>query len=94
MAKLHFFSESRIALQREIKKHPDLMELLAEHPIEEFEIRLAETAAYCNIILEGAYTPEDIDGICELCVKDLVAKRMPVCNIITSSGGLNPLKLH
>ncbi len=94
MTNLVYFSDSRIALQEEVPKHPDLMERLADQPVDEFEIRLALIAGFCNILLDGHYTQEDIDGICEACVQELTKRRMPVIDIVTSSGGLNPLKLH
>jgi len=90
---LVFFSESRIALDREVAKHPNLVKLLQDHPVTEFELRLTEIATYCNILVDGAYTSDDLDGLCDLCVAELVKKRMPMCNLVTNSGGLDPKKL-
>lgn len=94
MAIIEFFHPARIALDREIPKHPELVDLLQNHPVNEFEIRLAEVAAYCDILLDGDYTGADLDGICDACVKVLVAKRHPILSIVTESGGLDPKKLN
>jgi len=73
--KLEFFSESRIQLDREIKNHPELIRLLENHPANEFEIRLAEVAAYCGILLDGDYLPFELNDLCELCYWKLRQKR-------------------
>lgn len=65
MIRYEIFSDSRIELQREVSNHPILVERLANHPAEEFELKLAEIASYCNIVLHGDYSQEDIDEICE-----------------------------
>lgn len=73
--KLDMWSEHRIALNLEVKNHPELLSLLAKHDIDEFETKLCEIAAYCEVILDGQYTEADLDGVCkELCDK-LVFKR-------------------
>ena len=66
MAHLELFSESRIQLQREVQQHPALCELVANHPVTEFETILAEIAAYCGIVLDGSYTKEDLDKLCDI----------------------------
>lgn len=71
---LHYFSESRIALAREVHNHPELLKLLANHPAAEFEIKLAEIATYCDVILDGDYTPADLDGLCDLLIRKLKQK--------------------
>jgi len=59
-----YFTESEIALSREIGNHPILMERLSKHPPQEKEIRLAEVASYCDIVLDGTYSPDDLDRLC------------------------------
>lgn len=70
------FSNHKIDLGREVKNHPELLEILAKYPGDElFELLLAEVATYCGIILDGEYTSLDIDNICKLLVEKLVSKR-------------------
>ena len=35
------FDPRRIALQEELRNHPELCELIAKHPADQFEVRLA-----------------------------------------------------
>ena len=78
MAYIEYFSEHLIALQEEIFNHPELCRLLANHPPQEKEARIAEIAAYCGIILNGMYMPEDIDKLCEILHRKLVEKRIQI----------------
>lgn len=78
MAYLEYFPESRLQLAQEVKKHPDLMEKIQKHPQDEFELILAEIATYCEILLDGYYTQEDLDGLCEILYWKLRNKRSPV----------------
>lgn len=71
----NYFHQNRIDLDREIKEHPELQALLDNHPADEFEIRLAEVARYCDIILHGDYIPSDLDRLCGILHKRLYAKR-------------------
>lgn len=73
--RLEFFPESRVALDREIKKHPELQELLDNHPADQFELRLTEVATYCGVILHGEYSQKDFDSICDRLRKVLIKKR-------------------
>ena len=72
---LEFFSEHRIALNQEVLQHPELQALLGTHPVDAFEERLGEVAAYCGIIVDGYYTQEDIDKLCGILVRKLRDKR-------------------
>lgn len=72
--KLDYFSPERIALARELRNHPELCKLLANHASDEFEIKLAEIATYCEVILDGQYTQHDLDGLCDLLVRKLKQK--------------------
>jgi len=80
--KYEYFSDSRVALDREIRDHPELMELLANHPVAEFEIRLSEVAAYCGLVLHGDYLQSDLDALCDHLVGKLRMKKIAP-NIIT-----------
>lgn len=72
---LEFFSDHRIELDREVVNHPDLITLLQNHPVDEFEIRLMEIATYCGIALDGEYYQEDLDRLCKVLKERLYTKR-------------------
>lgn len=71
---VNMFPQSYIDLQRELSNHPRLCELLCNHPPQEFELRIAEIATYCDVVLDGQYTPDDMDGLCDLLTKKLRQK--------------------
>jgi hypothetical protein len=64
--RLDFFPESYIALNQELSNHPELCRLLANHPPQEFEIRLAEIATYCGVVLDGDYYPDDLEKLADI----------------------------
>lgn len=61
-----YFSQNELDLSREIGNHPELMQRLSKHPPQEKEIRLAEIALYCDVVLDDTYTGEDIDKLCRI----------------------------
>ena len=76
---LVFFHPARVALNEEVRKHPALMEQLAdlkrETPSAEFPELIGAIAAYCHIGMDGLYSQEDLDLLANaLCMK-LRAKR-------------------
>jgi len=76
--RLEYFPESFIALSQELSNHPELCRLLSKYPPNEFEMRLGEIAAYCDVALDGDYTQDDLSGLCELLWKRLRAKNCPI----------------
>lgn len=78
------FHENRVALNQEVKLHPALLERLANHPVDEFEVRLAEIAAYCDVLLNGEYYPEDLDRLCGILFKRLYCMRSPLVLVPSS----------
>lgn len=72
---LAFFPDSYIALNREVAEHPKLVELLQNQEANEFEVRLAQIAAYCDVMLDDYYIPSDLEAIAELLWKRLRDKR-------------------
>lgn len=70
------FPEAFIELGREVHQHPALMEILNNQEIKEFEIFIAQIAAYCQIALDDIYTQEDLVKIAELCIRRLQGKRV------------------
>lgn len=78
MAYLEYFDPRLLALQQELMNHPELMERVARHPPQETEMRIAEIAAYCNILLDGYYIPEEINNLAALLTQKLYEKRTQI----------------
>lgn len=73
---INIFPDEVIHLQREIINHPKLMNRLANnHRADSWETKLAEIAHYCDMILDGDYTEEDIKRICTILEKKLIERR-------------------
>lgn len=72
---LVFFSEHRVNLSMEVRKHSELIELLSNHPQNEFELLIAQIAAYCKVAMNDAYTPDDLNHLCKVLTEKLVIKR-------------------
>ena len=75
MTTLEFFPEPLNQLRQEIDHHPDLLTILSIQQDKDVYIQISEIAAYCDIVLDGTYTRDDIVALCELCVKRLQDKR-------------------
>lgn len=87
-----YFSQHRIDLAQEVKKHPPLMELLNNHPQDEFEVLIAEISAYCQVGLDGDYTQEDLDDLSRVLYEKLLVMRTGIVfardpNNVTPIGG-------
>ena len=69
--------EGIIALNKELVTgyHQKLEQLLERHGISEWEIRFAHIAAYCSIILDDTYYPEDFDRLGHILAKRLEEMR-------------------
>lgn len=80
MAHLEFFSEARIELNKEVRHHPELQQLLATLGSDDFEDRLACVAAYCSVIVDGFYTPSELDRLCDILIQKLRDKRIVIVN--------------
>jgi hypothetical protein len=76
--RFEYFSDAAIALAQEVSNHPELMKRLANHPAAEFEVKLAEIAAYCDVVLDGLYTQEDLSKLCDILWRKLKAKSSPI----------------
>jgi len=73
------FSEARIQLVKEVNKNPPLVYILQKMGGEpSWEEQLAEIAAYCFIVVDGAYTPDDLEGLYEMLIKSLREKSVIV----------------
>jgi len=74
---IEMFPESRIRLDRELRfpEHEPLWDLLAQVSPHEFHLRIGVIAGYCEVILDGEYTPSEIDKLCDILVTRLQEKR-------------------
>lgn len=75
MATLEFFSEERIALNREIIHHPALGVALAAHADTDFSEKLAEICTYLGIAIDSYLKPRDVDKLCGILTQLLQQKR-------------------
>lgn len=66
--------EEYIELQKEVHLNPDMPKVL-ENTTDDFEVKLAAIAAYCGIILDGAYDQHDMCVISKKCTQILRDKR-------------------
>lgn len=75
---LEFFPDGFVALQKELATglHPILEKKLANHPAEEVDIKLAEIASHCSVVLEGTYTLAERDKLCHVLVGRLQLLRV------------------
>jgi len=72
---LNIFPDEFIRLNEEIARHPRLQKKLAEFPAEEWEVRLAAIAYYCEVLMDGDYMPEDISKLCGILLNRLILMR-------------------
>lgn len=79
MAQIVMFPQPFLDLATEIKlHHPKLQQLIANHPLDELELRMAEISTYCDVILDGTYTPEDMIRLAETLCRKLEKKRSSI----------------
>lgn len=71
---LEYFTPLQQELNKELLNHPKLREILNAQVHADFEVRLAEIAAYCDIALDDEYTAQDLNFICKLCLQKLKEK--------------------
>lgn len=74
-AHINIWPEEFIELNRECANHPKLQTLLANHPAGEWEIRIAEIALYCEVIVDGDYLPEQMQQLAGILYRKLIEKR-------------------
>lgn len=70
-----YLSDSLIALQAEMAYHPRLILNLQKHKPDDFEFRMAEICAYCDIVLDGDYVKEDWNKLADILLRRLKEKR-------------------
>lgn len=77
---LNFFPDEVIDLNKELQypEHEPLKEILANHSPHDFYIRLAQIAAYCEVILEGDYGEDELKKLCVILTARLKEKRTKI----------------
>lgn len=70
--KFEMFSEHKVAILKKLKEHPPLQQLLLQYDqATQWPEMLGEIAAYCNIIVDGVYTPAELEGLEKLLAQKL-----------------------
>lgn len=87
------FPESFIQLNMESQHHPKLRMELSLHPADEWVERIAEVAAYCNIVLDGFYTLEQLDTLAQELYKILKSMREGHVHIVSGELGMKAVSL-
>lgn len=65
-----------IELQAEIQQHPDLLVNMLQLPKDSpIELKMAEVATYCDMVLNGIYTEDDILKLAGIMINKMKSKR-------------------
>ena len=72
---IEMFPPELTDLRIEIQKHPALLVVLAAQAEKDVYIQLMEIATYCDILVLGDYTMEDMLGLCKKMTEELVKIR-------------------
>lgn len=78
------FPKEYLDLDAELRTgyHPDI-EFISNYGADEIDIKLAQIAAYCEVMMDGDYTLADRIGLCKILVEKLILKRkIPGAQII------------
>jgi hypothetical protein len=75
MAYHEYFEQELIDLRKEIANHPDLMTILAVQSDTDIYVHIAEIAAYCQMVLDGTYSKEDVLKLCTIMTERLRNRR-------------------
>jgi hypothetical protein len=73
------FPQEYIDLNYELctQNHPKLHAILAGYPADEIDIKLAQIAAYCEVMLDGDYELESRMQLCKILKEKLILLREP-----------------
>lgn len=87
MAHLAYFPESALALQEELQNHPELVKTLYSAGVMESQLpdKLAIIATYCDVLVDGYYSLDDIIGLCGVLTNKLKEKRVEIIVPFSSS---------
>lgn len=71
------FPTEMIELNKELctPYHPKLQAILAGYPADETDIKLAQIASYCKVILDDIYTFDDKVKLCKILREKLILLR-------------------
>lgn len=73
------FPPERVELNIEITHHPELIiemqRVAAQSGTNDFAIMLGVVAAYCEVVVDGTYTQQEIDKLCTILTNRLREKR-------------------
>lgn len=73
---IKMFSEAKVALMKEVRDHwPELGKQLIEQESKEWPDQLGTIAAYCNILMDGMYSPGQLEDLTDKLVWKLREKR-------------------
>lgn len=75
MASIEMWNEAKIALSRELNNHPKILEEIEAAESEDYPNLLATVAAHFNVIVEGYYSPMQLDILADKLYHKLVARR-------------------
>lgn len=75
---LEEFTESRVLLMREVNNHPKLVATLRNSIDDEWETYVGHIAAFCGVVLDDVYLPEQLDRIYTTLYNRLRAERSPL----------------
>lgn len=75
---VEMFPEELVEFNKEVSKHPLLMEGLSKIESRDFYTMLAKVAAEVGVVLDDNYTLEDIRKICDICTERLRRRRTGV----------------
>ena len=74
-----YFPQEYIELQKELATgyHPQLEKILTINggTSEDIDLKIAQIAAYCEVMLDGVYTLEERMRLCDILRKKLIEKR-------------------
>jgi hypothetical protein len=72
---LHYFPDVALALQEEIMyQHPGLVEVFSKYPNASLANKLASIAAYCNVLVDGAFDDKGLESLMRMLLEKLKAK--------------------
>jgi small ligand-binding sensory domain FIST len=73
-AQIVIFPDSIIALNKEVRNHPNLRLRLSKYSESQLTEKLAEIATYCNVLVEGYFSDDALDDLCNLLIDKLRSK--------------------
>ncbi len=75
---LEWFPPELQILREEITFHPTLLQKLNDQTDKDVYISIAEIAAHAGVVLDGAYTRDDIINLCGILIDRLRRMRIPL----------------